>query len=119
MIDCPVCKGKLAISKMKCGDCDIVMEGNFTVPRLARLPREFRILAEQMILCGGNLKELAAQVGVSYPTLRRKVDDLIAALQQLQSTDEAMVATILDDMDKGLVKPEEGIRKIREIQSEI
>lgn len=89
------------------------------MPRLARLPQEFRLLAEQMILCGGNLKDLAVQVGVSYPTLRRKVDDLIAAIQNLKDADEAMIASILEDIDTGKIKSEEGIRRIREIQSEI
>ena len=119
MIDCPVCKGKLMLSKLKCGDCGIVMEGKFTMPRLARLPQELRVLAEQMILCGGNLKDLAAQVGVSYPTLRRKVDDLIAAIQKLKDEDEKLVSSILEGIDAGTIKSEEGIRRIREIQSEI
>lgn len=119
MIDCPVCKNKLMLSRLKCGGCGVVLEGNFNLPRLARLSPEFRILAEQMILCGGNLKDLAAQVGVSYPTLRRKVDDLIIALQSLKTADEALIASILEDIETGAIKSEEGIRRIKEIQSEI
>lgn len=119
MIDCPVCKGKLTLSKLKCGDCGIVMEGNFTLPRLARLPIEMRILAEQMILCGGNLKELASEIGISYPTLRRKIDELIATLAKLKEDDNNLITSILDGIDKGTIKSEEGIRRIREIQSEI
>ncbi|QQG35246.1 MAG: DUF2089 domain-containing protein [Micavibrio aeruginosavorus] len=119
MIDCPVCKGKLTLSKLKCGDCGIVMEGNFTLPRLARLPLEMRVLAEQMVLCGGNLKELATEIGISYPTLRRKIDELIATIAKLKADDDNLIASILDGIDKGTIKSEEGIRRIREIQSEI
>lgn len=119
MINCPVCKGKLKLSKLLCEGCDLVMEGNFNLPRVARLAPEHRILVEQMILCGGNLKDLAVEVGVSYPTLRRKVDEMIAELKSLKNADDAAVSSILDGMEKGAVKADEGIRKVKEIQGEI
>lgn len=119
MIDCPVCKGKLMLTKIRCGDCGLAMEGSFTLPRLARLPYDMRLLAEQMILCGGNLKQLSAKIGVSYPTLRRKVDQMIEALGRLKAEDEKTIARILQDIEDGRLKSEEGIRMIKEIQSEI
>lgn len=119
MIDCPVCKNELTLSRMKCGGCGVVLEGSFSLPRLARLSIEHRKLAETMILCGGNLKDLAVICGVSYPTLRKKIDELIAALNQLKATDEQKVSAILAGIEEGSVAAEEGIRKIREIQGEI
>ncbi len=119
MIDCPVCKNQLKLSRLKCGGCGVVLEGSFNLPRLARLNSEMRVLAEQMILCGGNLKDLAVEVGVSYPTLRRRVDDLIQALATLKDNDEKEVAHLLDEIGQGQLPAEEGIRKIREIQGEI
>ena len=89
------------------------------LPRLVRLPSAHRQLAEQLILCGGNLKILAATIGISYPTLRRKIDDLINALTQLKTEDEQLIASILEKIENGGIKPEEGIRKIKEIQGEI
>lgn len=119
MIECPVCQNHLLISRLKCQGCGVVLEGNFNLPRLARLKPEQRGLAEQMILCGGNLKELAAEIGISYPTLRRRVDELIAAVNQMKEDDAGLVGSILDGMEKGTIPAEEGIRKIREIQGEI
>lgn len=119
MIDCPVCKSELTLSRMKCGGCGVVLEGNFNLPRLARLSMEHRKLAEDMILCGGNLKELAVECGVSYPTLRKRVDELLSALRNLKLSDEEKVSAILTSMESGQLAAEEGIRKIREIQGEI
>lgn len=119
MIDCPVCKGKLTLSRLNCGGCGLVLEGGFTMPRLARLNLVDRSLAEQMILCGGNLKELAEQLGISYPTLRKRVDEMIASLNKIKTEDEALVASILDGIQKGTIKSEEGVRKIKEVQGEI
>lgn len=119
MIDCPVCKSKLMLSRLKCGGCGVVLEGNFSLPRLARLKPEYRTLAEQLILCGGNLKDLAAEVGVSYPTLRKKMDEMIGALNELKAADEHAVTHILESIEQGSIPAEEGIRKIKEIQGEI
>ena len=119
MIDCPVCKNELTLSRMKCGGCGVVLEGSFSLPRLARLSGEHRKLAEDMILCGGNLKDLAVACGVSYPTLRKKVDELISALGRLKSLDEERVSAILAEIENGQLAAEEGVRKIREIQGEI
>lgn len=119
MIDCPVCKGKLKLSRLNCGECGLVLEGGFTLPRLARLNLGERNLAEQMLLCGGNLKELAEKLDISYPTLRKRVDEMIASLNKIKTDDDALVASILDGIQKGTIKSEEGIRKIREVQGEI
>lgn len=119
MIDCPVCKSKLTLSRLHCGGCGLNIEGELRLPRLARLSAHDISLAEQMILCGGNLKDLATQIGVSYPTLRRRVDDMITALRTLKQDDDKLVASILEAIEKGTLKSEEGIRKIREVQGEI
>lgn len=119
MVNCPVCQSNLMLSRLECEKCDLILKGNFTLPRLARLQPEYQVLAEQMILCGGNLKDLAEEVGVSYPTLRRKVDDLMSAMKALKASDEAVIASLLDGIQAGTIKAEEGIRKIKEIQGEI
>ena len=77
------------------------------------------MLAEQMILCGGNLKELAVDVGVSYPTLRKRVDDMIASLKELKEADDKVILSILAGIESGTISPEEGVRKIKEAKSEI
>ena len=119
MIDCPVCKHDLILTRLKCDGCGVVLEGNFNLPRLARLNFQHRNLAEQMILAGGNLKDLALQVGVSYPTLRKMVDELISAMHNLKNEDEKEIESILKAVESGMLSAGDGVRKIREIQGEI
>ncbi|MEZ5691744.1 MAG: DUF2089 family protein [Rickettsiales bacterium] len=119
MIGCPVCSNKLSVSRLKCNSCGLAMDSNFSFPRLARLPHEYMDLAEKMILCGGNMKDLAVEIGISHPTLRRRIDSLIAELKRLKEEDEKNITSILEDIDKGKIPPEEGIRKIKEVQGEI
>jgi hypothetical protein len=119
MLECMVCKNTLTVARMECACCGLKMEGEFLLPRLARLSRPHRILAEQMLLSGGNLKDLATTIGISYPTLRRRMDELMHALNQLKQDDDLVIASLLTKIENGSIKPEEGIRKIKEIQGEI
>lgn len=89
------------------------------MPRLARLSREHQILAEAFLVSGGNFKELAEQLDTSYPTLRKRVDELILAIEALRSADKKMAEDILSDIEAGRIRPEEGLRQIREMNSEL
>ncbi|WP_438971034.1 DUF2089 family protein [Methylophaga sp.] len=92
--------------------------GEFNFPRLMRLSPESLKLAEAFLLCGGNLKELSEQLGVSYPTLRKHVDTMINELVNIKKEDELTIGTVLDKIENGQLKSEEGLRLIREINGE-
>lgn len=119
MQDCTVCGSKMQVSKLHCPGCRIHLEGHFQFPRLARLSKEDVKLAEDFILTGGNLKLLAEHAKVSYPTLRKRLDTLIANLGTLVEQDQKRISAILDRMEKGAISAEEGTRLIRETQGEL
>lgn len=118
MIPCPTCKTTMGISHLHCEQCSLNLQGQFMLPRLARLPRQQQVLAEQFLLSGGNFKALAEQLGISYPTLRRRVDDMITALQNTLAEDRKKADGILRRIEKGTMNPQEGLRLIREMNNE-
>jgi hypothetical protein len=79
---CPYCQRGMAISRMTCGHCGIAVEGPFAMSRLAALPIEYQRFIEMFILAGGNLKQLAEEFGVSYPTIRSRLDKVIEAMRE-------------------------------------
>lgn len=93
-------------------------EGVFTMPRLMRLSPNHLKLAESFLFCGGNLKELSEQLGMSYPTLRKQIDALIEELSRLRAEDNNTIETILENIEKGSMKAELGLRLIKEINGE-
>ncbi len=103
------------IGRYDCHHCAVQCEGGFAVPRLARLPGDMQQLAEQILLAGGNLKEVSGWQDVSYPTLRKRVDALIATLEELRREDEANVDALLADVESGAVRAEYAARRINEI----
>lgn len=66
---------------MSCSACHVAVEGAFPEARLSNLPTEHQRFIELFVLAGGSLKQIAEQAGVSYPTIRSRLDKVIEALQ--------------------------------------
>jgi hypothetical protein len=77
---CPVCSGELTIARLHCRTCGTALEGEFGVGRFGRLDREQLSLLESFLRSRGNLKEMERELGISYPTVRGRVDALIRSL---------------------------------------
>ena len=77
---CPVCAGELTIARLHCRACGTALEGEFGVGRFGRLDRDQLALLESFLRARGNLKEMERELGISYPTVRGRVDALVRAL---------------------------------------
>ncbi|MFL9843002.1 DUF2089 domain-containing protein [Flavobacterium rhizosphaerae] len=82
---CPSCSSTLNVSQLSCPHCSTAVSGTFTLPVLLKLPEEEQDFIIQFVLTGGSLKEMASRTGVSYPTVRNRLDDLIQKIKHLQS----------------------------------
>ncbi len=79
---CPYCHTGMRVSTMTCDHCRVAIEAEFPRTRLGQLPLEHQRFIEIFVLASGSLKEIAAQTGVSYPTVRTRLDRIIADLRQ-------------------------------------
>src|SRR3989304_8331252 len=79
---CPYCNEPMAVTRMTCHGCRASVNAIFPSPRLMNLPSEHQRFIEIFILAGGTLKQMAEQAGVSYPTVRSRLDKVIDALRQ-------------------------------------
>ena len=77
---CPVCSGELAVTRLRCGECGTTIEGEFGVGRFARLTREQTVVLESFLRSRGNLRDMERELGISYPTVRARVEALVRAL---------------------------------------
>lgn len=77
---CPVCAGELAVTRLHCRSCGTTLEGEFTVGRFGRLTREQLTLLESFLRSRGNLRDMERELGISYPTVRGRVEALVRAL---------------------------------------
>ena len=77
---CPVCSGELAVTRLHCRQCGTTLEGEFSVGRFGRLTKEQLALLESFLRSRGNLRDMERELGISYPTVRSRVEALIRAL---------------------------------------
>ena len=77
---CPVCSSELAVTRLHCRTCGTTLEGDFSVGRFGRLTREQLTLLESFLRSRGNLREMERELGISYPTVRSRVEALVRAL---------------------------------------
>jgi hypothetical protein len=77
---CPVCSGELIVTRLACRTCGTALEGEFSVGRFGRLGREQMTLLESFLRSRGNLRDVERELGISYPTVRARVDALVRAL---------------------------------------
>src|SRR4249919_4199767 len=77
---CPVCSNELAVTRLQCRSCGTSLEGDFSVGRFGRLTREQLTLLESFLRSRGNLREMERELGISYPTVRSRVEALVQAL---------------------------------------
>ena len=88
---CPSCGSDLRVVELACPECKTSVHGDYLLPALSRLGSEDQRFAVAFILHSGSLKQMAKLYGVSYPTVRNRLDDLIARL-------EAMIESHENDM---------------------
>lgn len=80
-VTCPSCSHRLEVKRLCCTSCGTEVEGVYPLPDLAALSAEDQAFVCDFVKASGSLKEMAALLKVSYPTVRNRLDDVIAKLQ--------------------------------------
>jgi len=85
---CPSCQEQLKVKSLKCDKCGTEVSGSYDLPLLARLSPQDQDFVTAFMLCSGSLKEMARQLGMSYPTVRNLLDDVIGRIRALQQQEQ-------------------------------
>src|SRR5271163_4306588 len=123
ILKCPSCDGNLTVARLDCPDCAISIEGEFAPPALLKLTGAQIDFIEVFIKNRGIIREVERELGVSYPTVRARLDEVIHALgypgksapDDETSTDGAVRRrTVLADLKAGKLTPEEALAALNE-----
>lgn len=77
---CPVCGGSYVVTQLQCDGCKSKLEGQFSTGRLSSLSGEQTAFVEVFLSCRGNIKEVEKALGISYPTVRSRLDDVLETM---------------------------------------
>lgn len=121
---CPVCNNEMKISKLICTCCPTKIEGEFSSCKFCQLPTEQLIFVEAFIKCRGNIKEVEKELGISYPTVRSRLDSVIEALGYGMDKGKEIEVVVPDEeslrrqeilgaLERGEITPQEATRQMR------
>jgi hypothetical protein len=77
---CPVCGDELAVTRLHCGSCNTQIEGRFQLGRFQRLTADQLAFVEVFVKNRGIIKDVEAELGISYPTVRARLDEALRAM---------------------------------------
>ncbi len=114
---CPVCGEAMHIARLECEACGSALEGHFTLGRLQRLTREQLQFVEVFIKCRGKIKDVEEELGVSYPTVVARLNEVVQAMGfEVRAEDGEIVARrqqILDELAAGRITAAEAAARLR------
>ena len=79
---CPACGGPVVIQEIKCAHCNLTMQGEFSPGPFSSLSEDQFNFVHAFLKARGNLSELEKVLGISYPTIRNKLDEINSALDR-------------------------------------
>lgn len=114
---CPVCSDELKVTELSCSKCKTKISGEFYLDKFSRLDKEKRYFAEIFIKNRGNIKEIEKELGISYPTVRKLLDEVIVALGYSNKVENNEIEKneILEKLSKGEISSDEALKLLSEI----
>jgi hypothetical protein len=115
---CPVCFEPLTVTRLHCRNCDTAVEGHFETGRLGRLNREQMEFVETFIRCEGKLNRMERELGLSYPTLRSRLSEVITQMGFELGPEPAELSDrqrhrILDELASGQISSEQAMQLLQ------
>lgn len=102
---CPSCGGALEITRVSCTQCETVVTARYQPCRFCKLPPESLAFLEAFIKSRGNVKEMERELGISYWTIRGRLNELIEELGfEVDDSNEAQRAEALKDQRRAILE---------------
>ncbi|MFC1611064.1 DUF2089 domain-containing protein [Myxococcota bacterium] len=116
--ECPGCGDPLTVTRLTCRNCEMQIEGRFDIPTVLQLGSNDLEFVVAFVRASGSLKEMARIYDQSYPTIRNRLNDIIARLEPASGDAEKERHDILDAIARGEMSVKEGARRLQEVEDE-
>jgi len=102
-----------SVERVRLKDTGIAVEGDFELPPLARLTMEDQVFVTAFVRCHGSIKEMERLFGISYPTVKNRLNHIAGRLEFVDINPPSSRNEILAMLDKGEISVEEALKKMR------
>ncbi len=108
---CPDCKEPLAVTRLACPTCKLTLDGSFEVSPLGKLSSDDQSFVIAFVREHGSLKKMEGLFGISYPTVKNRLNAIAAALDKnFQSPSPNLY--VLEQLSRGELSVEEALEKL-------
>ena len=112
---CTVCGKELRITCLHCTECNTQYQGDFHFDKFSYLTAQQKHFIEIFLKCRGNIREVEKELGISYPTVRSRLDDVVHALgyELSQESPQINKKEIIDSLSKGEISYDQAMKMIK------
>jgi hypothetical protein len=113
---CPVCGNEVKVTEISCKKCETIIKSEFDLCKFCKLNDQQKYFAEIFIKNRGNIKEIEKELGISYPTVRNKLDEVVDALGYHVEQQKSYInrKEILEQLSSGEISKEEALKLLSE-----
>jgi hypothetical protein len=122
--NCPICDGEIIVTRLYCRDCDSTIEGRFSAGHFENLTPEQLSFVETFVRCEGKITRMEEELGLSYPTIRNRLHEVIRALGYEPGGEEPETVMsdeerreILERLEKGEITYQDAMQMLQEGES--
>jgi hypothetical protein len=115
---CPVCGSTLTVTRLHCRHCDSTLEGQFSLGHFYQLSPDQLEFLETFVRCEGKISWVQQEMGLSYPAVRSRLNDVIQSLGYEVKEEAPQVTAserkaILNELAEGKITSEEAIKLLQ------
>jgi hypothetical protein len=102
----------VTVERVRLNDSDIAIEGSFSLPPLANLPPDDQVFVMAFVKCSGSIKEMEQMFGISYPTVKNRINRIAEQLDFVKITKTPPGEVVIEELERGEISAEEAIRRL-------
>jgi hypothetical protein len=102
----------VTVERVRLADTDIAIEGSFELPRLAQLAAEDQVFVAAFVRSHGSIKEMEQVFGVSYPTVKARLNRIAASLEFVEHDVQPSRSEVLERLKRGEITPDQAIAEL-------
>jgi len=106
----------LVVERVRIPEKGIAIEGEFVLPELARMSLEDQVFVTAFLRSHGSIKEMEQIFGVSYPTIKARLNRISSQLHFIETNPQPSRSEILQRLKNGEITAAEAISELEAIQ---
>ena len=106
----------ILIERVRISEKDIIVEGRFELPQLARLSQEDQVFITAFVRSHGSIKEMEQIFGVSYPTIKSRLNRIASSLEFVETNPAPSRSDVLDRLKRGEISAQDAIQELEALK---